>query len=84
MDRMELYEVKAVMDYDYYAYKDGWEQSRLVAYLVAQTNSSKQLKQSDIVKFHWDRQEENTSISNADVERLRAQAKQFENLLNTE
>lgn len=72
MDRMELYEVKAVMDYDYYAYKDGWEQARLVAYLVAQTNSSKQLKQSDIVRFHWDRQVENTSISNADVERLRA------------
>lgn len=84
MDKMELYEVKAVMDYDYFAYKDSWEQARLIAYLIAQTNSRKQLKQTDIVKFHWDRDESETYISNADVERLREQAKQFENLLNTE
>ncbi len=72
------------MDYDYYAYKDGWEQARLISYLVAQTNSTKQLKVTDILKFHWDKEDTDTSISNADVERLRAQAKQFENILNTE
>jgi hypothetical protein len=32
---MELFEVKAVMEYEYYAHKDGWEQARLVAYLIA-------------------------------------------------
>lgn len=80
---MELYEVKAIMDYDYLAYKDSWEQSRLVAYMVAQTNSTKRLKLTDILKFHWDKDEAETSISNADVDRLREKAKQFENILNT-
>jgi hypothetical protein len=35
LDKMEMYEIKAVMDYEYYAHKDGWEQARLVAYLIA-------------------------------------------------
>ena len=35
LDKMELYEVKAIMDYEYLAYKDSWEQSRLVAYMIA-------------------------------------------------
>nr|DAW15073.1 MAG TPA: hypothetical protein [Caudoviricetes sp.] len=32
---MELYEVKAVMEYEYLSYKDSWEQSRLIAYMIA-------------------------------------------------
>lgn len=81
LDRMELYEVKAVMDYDYLAYKDSWEQSRLVAYMIAQTNSTKQLKLTDILKFHWEKDEAITSISNEDVARLRDKAKQYEQFL---
>ena len=72
------------MDYEYLAYKDSWEQARLVAYLVAQTNSTKQLKLTDILKFHWEKDVADTSISNAEVDRLRQKAKQFENILKTE
>lgn len=69
------------MDYEYLAYKDSWEQSRLVAYMVAQTNSTKQLKLSDILKFHWEKEDTDTAISNADVERLRNKAQQYEQLI---
>lgn len=69
------------MDYDYLAYKDGWEQSRLVAYMIAQTNSTKRLKLTDILKFHWDDEEAVTSISNEDVARLRDKAKQYEQFI---
>ena len=65
------------MDYDYLAYKDCWEQSRLVAY----TNSTKRLKLTDILKFHWDDEEAVTSISNEDVARLRDKAKQYEQFI---
>ena len=71
------------MDYEYLAYKESWEQSRLVAYMIAQTNSTKQLKLTDILKFHWEKEDTDTSISNAEVDRLRQKAKQFENILNT-
>lgn len=78
---MELYEVKAVMDYEYLAYKDSWEQSRLVAYMIAQTNSTKRLKLTDILEFQWEDKNADTAISNEDVARLREKAKQYENLI---
>ena len=78
---MELYEVKAVMDYEYLAYKDSWEQSRLIAYMIAQTNSTKRLKLTDILEFQWEDKNADTAISNEDVARLREKAKQYENLI---
>lgn len=72
------------MQYDYFSYKDSWEQARLISYMIAQTNSTKQLKLTDIVKFHWEKEEVDTSISNADVERLREKALQYEHILKQE
>lgn len=73
-----MYEIKAVMDYEYYAHKDGWEQARLVAYLIAQANSKKQLKQSDIMQFYWEKETPKaSSISNEEKERLRTKAQQY-------
>lgn len=82
---MELYEAKAIMDYEYLVYKDGWEQARLIAYMIAQTNSTKKLELTDILKFHWEKaKDEVTTMSNAEMERLRQRAKQFESNFNTE
>lgn len=79
-----MYEIKAVMDYEYLAHKDSWEQARLIAYMVAQCNSTKQLQLSDITKFYWESEEavSSTGISNEDIARLREQAKQYINLKN--
>lgn len=78
---MEMYEIAAVMEYEYLAHKDDWEQARLIAYLIAQTNSTKSLKMTDIMKFHWEELEEkkDTSVSNAEKERLQMKAKQYLN-----
>ena len=86
---MELYEVKAVMDYEYLAYKENWEQARLIAYVVAQTNSRKKLKLNDIVKFHWESDgkekkatnSDTTSMSNEELARLQNKAKDFLNMI---
>ena len=68
------------MKFQHYSYKDSWEQARLISYIVAQCNSTKKLKPSDIMNFFWDKSEdEDTSISDADVIRLREKAKQYEN-----
>ena len=78
---MEVYEINAAMKYNYYAHKDSWEQTRLLAYITAQVNSIKKIKLSDILDFYWenDLQPIDTSISNDDVKRLREKAKQFIN-----
>lgn len=84
MDEMEMYEVRAVMDYEYLAHKDSWEQARLVAYLVAQSNSSKQLKATDIAKFYWEKGEASSNsnaLSNTDKQRLKEMANQYKQLL---
>ena len=77
MDRMEFYEIRALMKYQYYAHKDNWEQARLISYLIAQVNSKKQLKLSDIIEFEWDKEniELNKSVSNEEIAKLREQAK---------
>lgn len=80
-----MYEIRAVMDYEYLAHKDSWEQARLVAYLVAQSNSSKRINITDIAKFYWEKEEEassdNTTISNDDISRLKEKANQYKQLL---
>lgn len=79
LDHMQLYEAKALLKYSDYSSRDSWEQSRLVAYLIAQTNSTKKMKPSDIIKFSWDNEYNGgTSISNDEIERLRNKAKAYE------
>lgn len=72
-----MYEIRSVMDYEYYANKDSWEQTRLIAYLIAQVNSKKQLKQSDIMQFYWEEEVKQPTTNKADVERLKAKAQQY-------
>lgn len=74
-----MYEINALMKYEYYAHKDTWEQSRLNAYMTAQVNSKRHLKQSDIVEFYWEKEteEKETNISKEDIARLQAKAEAY-------
>lgn len=62
--------------------RESWEQTRLLGYIIAQGNSTKSLKQTDILRFPWDEENEkeakDTSVSDEDVKRLRELAKQYE------
>lgn len=86
MDKMEFYEIRAVMKYQYYAYKDNWEQARLISYLVAQVNSKKKLKLSDIMEFEWDKDNAalNKSVSNEEIAKLREDAKKVALMLQND
>ena len=79
LDKIETYELNAAMKYAYYAVKDGWEQARLVAYIVAQCNSKRTLKMQDILTFYWEKEQNNddTKITKEDIERLKAQAQEY-------
>lgn len=78
-----MYELEALINSLYQKNKESWEQTRLLAYIVAQVNSSKKLKPSDILSFVWDNEGGgNTSISNEDIERLKRKAKQYTNKYN--
>lgn len=84
MDEMRMYEIGCLMPFLYLATKDAWEQARLVGYIGAQTHSTRKMNISDIATFPW---EENpatrdTSMSNADKQRLEQKAKLLEKQLN--
>ena len=75
-----MYEVQPLITSMHLKYRDSWEQSRMIAYIIAQVNSRKKLNPTDIIKFDWDNEKEinkETSISNEDIERLRKKAKEY-------
>lgn len=83
LDKMEMYEIKALMDYEYYSHRDEWEQARLISYLIAQVNSKKKLKQEDILQFYWDNEKEpETEITKRDLERLKNKAQEYLKTIN--
>lgn len=50
--------------------------------MIAQVNSTKKLKPTDILSFTWDdKKVEDTAISNTDIDRLKNKAKQTLKLL---
>lgn len=86
---MEFFEIRALMKNKHYAHKDEWEQARLIMYTVAQTNSKKKLKQTDIIKFPWDEEKdqfekknEAKNVSNEDVNRLRERGREMAKMLS--
>lgn len=74
-----MYELSTLLKNIFRKNKESWEQARLVAYVIAQSNSTKQLKPTDIIKFCWENEEadEETSITKEDITRLREKANKY-------
>lgn len=72
LDFMQPYELAAITEVLEYTTKQEWEQVRFQSYVQAQSQSSKKIKPTDILKFGWeqDNTKKDTSISKEDVERL--------------
>lgn len=84
LDKMQFYELNIICDSLHLRQKDNWEQARLVAYIIAQVNSKKRLKPTDIIKFGWEdkinKPQEQTMTLN-DVERIKQMAAEREKIL---
>lgn len=76
-----MYELEPLVSSIYRKNKESWEQTRLLAYITAQVNSTRKLQPSDIISFSWDEETTTgeTSISNDDVQRLKDKARQYIN-----
>lgn len=75
MDDLQSWEVFELYNSLQYADATQWEQTRWLMYVMAQINSRKQLKLTDILKFPWDAEAAPTTISDDDIKRLREKAK---------
>lgn len=75
-----MYELEPLISNIHKKNKESWEQTRLLAYITAQVNSTKKLQPTDIISFSWDEDSTGeTTISNEDVQRLKEKAKQYIN-----
>lgn len=78
LDKMQMYELEPLISNLHRKDRNSWEQARMVAYVIAQCNSTKKLKPTDIMQFTWDSDTiGETSISNEDIKRLKEKAKQY-------
>ncbi|MEB3372543.1 hypothetical protein SFC43_00520 [Bacteroides sp. CR5/BHMF/2] len=85
LDKMDFIEVESFIDGLNRRNRESWEQTRLLGYIIAQSNSTKTLKQTDILRFPWDDatdENKDTSVTDEEIERLRAKAKIVESQLN--
>lgn len=77
LDEMKVYEINSLMKYNYYSFKDGWEQARFIAYVVAQVNSTKHIEMNELLPFAWDESEKafnNTELTQNEIEFLKKNA----------
>ena len=72
LDKMKPYELDIICDSLHLRTKDSWEQARMIAFIMAQANSKKKLKPTDIIKFAWEKETKETAkITSEDVEEMK-------------
>ena len=75
---MDFIEVESFIDGLNRRNREAWEQTRLLGFIIAQSNSTRTLR------FPWDEEEKkDTSVTDEEMQRLRAKAKEVESQLNT-
>jgi len=62
-DEMDADECSAIIEAYNESYKNQWEQTRYVAYIVAATTSDKIKQPQDLMKFSWEFEDDNRTIS---------------------
>lgn len=62
--------------------KNLWESARLISYITAQTQSTRTLSPTDIIKFHWEedgKEQEKEEIDWDEIEQIKREMKEMEN-----
>lgn len=79
MDTLQDWEIYDLYKMIQYADTNEWEMTRWLMYVVAQVNSRKKLDLNNILKFPWEKEEseDNTSISDDDIVKLKKLAKDY-------
>ena len=74
-----MYEISAILKNGYMKHQDEWEQSRLIAYVIAQCNSTKTIKPEQIISFEWDKNNSRKKqITNEQIKKTEQMMKNME------
>ena len=80
-DVLQEWEIREYIDTIEYIHIPAWERTRLIMYMTAQVNCSKELKLQDIFKFKWD-DNSNKIITNKEIKKLSNMAQKYKEILN--
>lgn len=87
LDKLKMYELNWLLPNLYYATKQQLESTRFISYIIAQSQSTKPIKITDIMQFEWDKKETKNSTSKLppkqEIERLKQKVLQREKQINT-
>jgi len=72
LHKMEMYELKAIIELYESDYKEDWNKKRIIAHSIYQSQCSKSLDYTDVLRFPWDDDDE-VSKAIDPAERLRLQ-----------
>lgn len=80
---MEMYELETLMDNLYLVDKSQWEQTRTIAYMIAQVNSKRKLSPSKVMSFPWEEEDhsEHTVITQEEKQKRDEDWKQMEQMM---
>jgi hypothetical protein len=83
LDRIQTYEIEALIENMWMKSKESWEQARLQAYLTAQVNSTKKIDMTEFMTFPWEKVEtDEIEDTKEDREALMKEMKEWENYMN--
>lgn len=83
LDRIQTYEVEALIENMWMKSKESWEQARLQAYLTAQVNSTKKIDMTEFMTFPWEKVEtDKIEDTKEEREAVMKEMKEWENIMN--
>lgn len=83
LDRMEFYEIEAIVENMWMKTKVSWEQARTIAYVTAQCQSTKPLDMKEMMTFPWEKENINVvQDTKKEREELMKEMKEWENFMN--
>ena len=83
LDRMTFYEMEALLDNLWMKEKESWEQTRTVAYVTAQCQSTKKLDMQEMMTFPWEKSMDVDSVpTQEEREQIRREMKEMERRMN--
>lgn len=82
LDRMKSYEIDCLIENLWMKNKEAWEQTRVQAYITAQTQSTKKIEMNDMMSFPWEKKVEKVEDTPEDIEMMMKEMKEMEDKLN--
>lgn len=82
LDKMKFYEIEALIENLWMKNKESWEQTRVQAYITAQTQSTKKIDMNDMMSFPWEKKVEKVEDTPEEIDMMRKEMKSMEDKLN--